>query len=78
MFITAGPIIKLCSGARVGISIGITVTADHAGPEFCGGRVEGVDRFRFVPVGAFESSLFENLLRLHTMAIEVTSKDANP
>jgi hypothetical protein len=58
----------------VGISIGITVTANCARPEFGGGHVECVDRCRVVPVGACEASLFENLLRLDTMVIEVGAK----
>jgi hypothetical protein len=58
----------------VGIGIGITVTANCAGPEFGGCHVECVDRCRVVPLGACETSLFDNILRLDTMVIEVGAK----
>jgi hypothetical protein len=45
-----------------------------ARPEFGGGHVECVDRCRVVPVCVCEASLFENLLRLDTMVIEVGAK----
>jgi hypothetical protein len=53
----------------VGIRIGITVTANCARPELCGGHEECVDRCRVVPVGACEASFCENLLRFDTMVI---------
>jgi hypothetical protein len=58
----------------VGICICITVTANCAGLEFGAGHVECVDRCRVIPVVVCKSSLFENLLRLVTMVIEVGAK----
>jgi hypothetical protein len=43
----------------------------------CGGHAEGVDsdRCRVVPVGVYESSPFENLLRLDTMLVKGVSEE---
>jgi len=59
----------------VGRGIGITVTANCARPELGSCLVERGNRIRVFPVGAFEASLLENLLRLDTMITEEVAKE---